>query len=219
MPGRDGIEIAFRQYEKSDLERCCEIAVGAWPEVFSIAEKGEASLAMEAYIDFYRASANWQEVACASGSIVGILFGKVEGDLTWRGRLRAFLSERLVYLRILTGSYGKMPGRMSLVRIAMSDDKNKLRNSPEADGEVIFFVVDRDRRGLGIGREMMDRFMKYARSRGARRIIVCTNDPGCNWGFYEKYGFRHYSTFCDNFTSHMRGEEVDGLIFSMDLKQ
>lgn len=212
-----GDGIVFRRYEKSDLKRCCEVAVRVWPEVLSMAKSGDAPFAMEAYIDFYRASANWQEVACVSGSVVGILFGKVEGGITRLGRLRGYLSERFVYLKFLAGAYGRIPGRMSMTRKAMSDDRNKLLNSPEADGEVIFFMVDRDHQGKGMGRQLMGRFIDHARGSGARRIIVYTNDPGCNWDFYQKYGFKHYSTFRDNFTSLIRNEEVKGLIFTLDL--
>ena len=217
MPEKTSVETTFRRYEESDLGRCCDIAVKAWPEVFSIDRNGEAKFAMEAYVDFYRASSSWQEVACESGSVVGILFGKVEKDITRFGRLKAFIGEELVYLRFPAGLYGNMSHRLLLVRKGMSDDRNKAVNSPEADGEVIFFVVDRERWGHGIGRELMDRFMQHARSRGAKRIIVYTNDPGCNWGFYDKYGFKLRSTFKDNFTSYVRNEEAKALIFSIDI--
>jgi len=217
MLEKASVEITFREYEKGDLERCCEIAVNAWPEIFSIARSGEAKFAMEAYVDFYRASSSWQEVACESGSVVGLLFGKLEKDFSRCGKLRAFIEEQIVYLRVLSGLYGNMPHRFLLTRKAMSDDRNKAQNSPDADGEIVFFVVDRDSWGRGIGRELMGRFMRHARGRGARRIIVYTNDPGCNWSFYDKYGFKLRSTFRDNFTSYVRNEEVKALIFSIDL--
>ena len=217
MSENAGAGITFRQYENGDLERCCEIAVRAWPEIFSMARRGEAKFAMEAYMDFYRASSSWREVACESGAVVGLLFGRVESDLSLLGRLRAFIGEQLVYLRFLAGLYGNMSHRLLLVRKAMADDRSKAANSPEADGEVVFFVVDRDRWGRGIGRELMDRFVRHARERGAGRIIVYTNDPGCSWGFYDRYGFRLRSTFRDNFTSYVRKEEVKAFIFSIDI--
>jgi len=217
MPEKAGAEITFREYEKGDLERCCEIAIKAWPEVFSIARSGEAKFAMEAYVDFYRASSSWQEVACESCSVVGMLFGRVENDIGRLGRFKTFIGEQMVYLRFLAGLYGNLSHRLLLTRKAMSDDRNKAQNSPKADGEVVFFVVDRDHWGHGIGRELMGRFMRHARGRGARRVIVYTNDPGCNWGFYDKYGFKLRSTFRDNFTSYVRNEEVKALIFSIDI--
>jgi ribosomal protein S18 acetylase RimI-like enzyme len=210
-------EIVFRLFADGDMCRCSEMCAQAWPEIHSVAPAGDGQIAMQAIVEFDRASATWQEVACVSGRIVGMLMGRVDRDVTPLGRLKAFIGEQLVYLKVFAGLYGKMSDRIELIRRGMSDDRAKARNSPEAGGEVTLFVVDKDHRGKGIGRMMMDRFIRYAKGRGAERITVYTNDPGCNWGFYEKYGFSHYSTFPDSFTSFTAKREVKALIFSIDL--
>jgi ribosomal protein S18 acetylase RimI-like enzyme len=213
----DGGEEFFRLYGDEDLTRCSEIAAQAWPEVYSFAKEGKPLVAMQAYVDFNRASATWQEVACASGKVVGLLFGRVDSELTLTRRFGAYLKEMLVYAKLFFGLYGKISGRVELIKRGMEDDRAKARNSPESDGEVTFFVVDKEQRGKGIGRSLMDHYIVYARQKGAKRIMVYTSDPGCNWAFYEKYGFVHRSSQPDAFSSFTMNQKVTGLIFSIDL--
>lgn len=212
-----GGEVVFREYEKTDLKRCAAISAQAWPEIIDYSSEREGIITMEAYVDFNRASSNWQEVACASGTVVGILFGRLDRDMTAWGRFRGRMVERMVYLKLILGLYGRIPNRLKLIRMGMADDREKLRNTPESDGEVAYFVVAKEYRGKRIGRTLMDRFLTHARERGAGRIFVLTTEPGCDWGFYERYGFRHYSTFREEFTSFLLKREARSLIFTIDL--
>ena len=209
--------MSFRNYGFEDRERCAQISASAWPEIFSFAgEEGEANL-MRFMVEFYSATATWQEVACISDKVIGVLFGKVNLDLPRFGRIRTFLTDSHVYLKLLLGHFGKIPKRMKIMRLAISDDKNIRANSPRADGEVTFLVVDEAFRGRGIGRQLMDRFVGYARSKNAKKITVNTTDPVCNLEFYKQYGFRRYSAFRDGLSSYALKSEVKILILELNL--
>ena len=210
-------EMRFRRFHHNDLPRCSEISIGAWPEIATFAKKEEMSRTMRSYIDFCQVSATWKETACVSDQIVGFLFGRIDCELGMIGRLRTSFGHGAVYLKLLLGLYGHVSHRLTIIRSALADDKNIAANSPDADGEVTFFVVDSAFRGRGIGKALMDRFLQHAKIEGARRMTVYTTDPGCNWGFYERYGFKLHASFHDNFTSFARKEEVKALIFAVDL--
>jgi len=211
-------ELSFREYRSEDLERCTELSTSAWRGLFSFAGKeGETNL-MRFTVDFYTATATWQEVACISDNAVGVLFGKVSLDLPRLARTRTFLTDSRVYLKLLLGHYGKIPKRIKVTRLAITDDKNIRKNSLEADGEVTFLVVDEAFRGRGIGRQLMDRFVAYARSKNAKRITVNATDPICNWEFYEQYGFRRYSAITDGLSSYALKREVKMLILELSLQ-
>jgi len=203
--------ISFREYRPADLQRCVEITAGAWPEL----TRGGLDLAT---MEWYGWPATWKEIACVSDSAVGILFGKVYSDLGMFGRLRTPLAHATVYLKMLFGLYGKIPHRLSFVKNGLVDDRDIAANSPEVDGEIIYFVIDSAYRRKGIGKELMGRFIEHARSKGARRISVYTTEPGSNWGFYESCGFRKHSSFHDSFMTLVRNEEVKAMIYVLDIE-
>lgn len=56
------------------------------------------------------------------------------------------------------------------------------------DGELVFFMVDRHLRGIGIGTSLLQLFHQYMRRQGVRRIYVLT-DTGCDYDFYDRHEF------------------------------
>jgi len=210
-------EVSFRKYRHSDLLSCARISADAWPETASVSVMEDKVRTMKIYVEFYYYSGTWLDVACIDDQVVGLLFGRIDMDRGLLGRLGSHLGHCKVYLKLLFGRYWRVSDRMKLVRFALSDDRNIMEHSPEADGEVMLFVVDGRFQGRGVGRALMDRFLREARRADSKRITVSTNDVGCNWGFYEKYGFKLQSSFRDSLTSFVRKEEIKNLIFSINL--
>ncbi len=201
--------VSFRNYRHSDLQRCVEMTDRAWPEL-------DRPISM-ATVEWYLASANRTEVASVGGKPVGILFGRIDREVTVSGKFSISLAHLAVYFKILFGFYGRIQNRLKVINKALTDDKNVALNTPDVDGEVVFFVVDSEHRRRGIGKALMDRFIDQAKSSGARRVSVYTTDPGSDWGFYERYGFKKQAAFRDNLLSFCRKEEVKALIYVLDL--
>ena len=212
-----GGEVSFRELRHSDLQSCARISAGAWPETASASGTVGTVKTMKLYVEFYYFSGTWLDVACVDDKVVGLLFGRIDREQGRLGWLSSRLGHCKVYLKLLLGRYWKVSDRVKLMRSALSDDRNIIHHSPNADGEVMLFVVDGEFQGRGIGRELMDRFLRRAREADSKRITVSTNDIGCNWRFYEKYGFKLQGSFRDSFTSIVRKEETKNLIFSIDL--
>jgi ribosomal protein S18 acetylase RimI-like enzyme len=210
-------DVQFRDFRRGDIETCARISADAWPETANVTGSGDTVRTMKLYVEFYYYSATWLDVACVDGQVVGLLFGRIDRESGISGRIRSRLGHVRVYLKLLTGRYWKGADRFKLVRSAMSDDRSIVENSPDADGEVMLFVVDGRFQGKGIGKALMDRFLQQARKADSKRITVSTNDIGCNWGFYDKYGFKLQGSFRDSFTSIVRKQEIKNLIFSIDL--
>jgi GNAT superfamily N-acetyltransferase len=202
--------ISFREYCSEDLERCVEITASGWPELTGSMHS--------ATVDWYLGSATWRDVACVSGHAVGVLFGKVNRDLTGLLRLRRRLIHVKVYLKLLFGLYGKLPHRLTNIRYCISGDRRIEVNSPAVDGEVVFFAVEAAHRRKGIGKSLMDRFIEQAKERDAERISVYTTDPGSDWEFYDRYGFKKHGSFRDDFMSFARKEDVAAMIYVLDIE-
>ena len=202
--------LSFRDYRPADSQRFVEIMASAWPKL--------ARSIHVASVEWYVESATWKETACVSDTVVGVLFGKIDRDLTSLGRSRIFLSHVAVYLKLLIGLYGRLPHRLTSIKNGISSDRKIAAESPQVDGEVTFFAVDAAYRRKGIGKALMGRFIDHAKSKGARRISVYTTNPGSDWAFYERYGFRKHSSFRDSFMSFAWREEVAAIIYILDIE-
>jgi len=202
--------LSFREYRPTDSQRFVEIMASAWPKL--------ARSIHVASVEWYVGSATWKETACVSDRAVGVLFGKIDSDITSLGRLRIFLTHLTVYLKSLFGLYGRLPHRLTFIKRGISSERKIAINSPEVDGEITFFAVDTAYRRKGIGKALMGRFIDHAKKKGARRIFVYTTDPGSDWAFYERYGFRKHNSFQDSFMSFAWKEEVTAIIYILDVE-
>jgi ribosomal protein S18 acetylase RimI-like enzyme len=93
-----------------------------------------------------------------------------------------------------------------------------LVNMPRSDAEVNLIIVDSKHQGKGLGKKLMDRFMKAARDSGCRLVTLYTDDQASNWRFYEAIGFRKVATFHDGLTSYFVERDAKGIVYVLDVK-
>lgn len=203
----------FRPYKKGDLIRCAELSVDAWPIVSLFVEKENVIKFMQAYVELSLTLSDYTEVCCDKEKVVGFLLGST-------GKTRISKKEkqenRKLLWRFITGKYGRIKGRFKfLLAFMISLIKVELFCS-RFDGEVVLFVVDREYRRQGIGRALLDHFLKYANEKEAKTIYLST-DIESNWNFYEKYGFKKYREFYDNSLSVMKGRKTISFIYYYEL--
>jgi len=207
------MDITFRTYTKDDLIRCAELSVDAWPIVSLIAEKENVITFMQAYVELSLTLSNYTEICCDKEKVAGFLLGST-------GKTRISKKEkqenRKLLWRFITGKYGRIKRRFRfLFAFILSMIKVELLCS-RFDGEVVLFVVDREYRGQGIGRALLDHFLKYANEEKLKTIYLST-DVESNWNFYEKYGFKKYRDFYDNGLSVMKGRKTISFIYYYEL--
>jgi len=202
--------LTFREFRKSDIGKCVEITAEAWPEL----KPGGLDLAT---IEWYGWSSTWREVACVSDVPVGMLFGKIFNEMGFLGGTKTSVLHAAVYLKMLLGRYGRVPHRFAYVKGGIQGDKDIDRNVPDTDGEITYFVVDSAHRGMGIGRQLLGRYIAHAKEMGSKTIAVYTTEPGSDLKFYENQGFKRYSQFRDGFMSVVRNEEVKAMFYTLEL--
>ena len=209
--------INVRPYVSSDRDRCVAIAVSAWPGMSSGLPGETASDFWGMLIDMTADYSDLHEVACTSDSVVGLLFGRRAGSPSMRESIRL--------AKILLSSIRSISRKLSLresismcCTLALTETKVML-NTPKCDGEVAFLAIDPEFQGRGIGHRLLESFVSQARSSGVSSISVYTTDPGCNWGFYERHGFRRVAQFGDDFGTKVEGHESTGLMFVLELQE
>jgi GNAT superfamily N-acetyltransferase len=201
--------ITFREYEKKDFDRCVEITAAAWPELTG----GRAAADVEGYLW----PATWRQLACIDDVPMGLLFGTIYSDIGALGKLKLPLMSATVNAKVLLGLYGKTPDRLAWIMGGIATEKDIRRGRAEADGKINLFVIDPAYQGKGIGKDLLQRFVEHAISRGASSISVDSLEFE-SWGFYVKNGFTKLSaTFRDALHSRIRNEDVRGYQFVMDI--
>jgi ribosomal protein S18 acetylase RimI-like enzyme len=210
-------KVSFRPFRPDDLSACAKFAADAWPVVSALVPEQDSVKLMHGYIELACLPSTWLEVACISDQVVGLLFGRVDSDCTPVTKLRMLSSSLRLGYKAILGQYGRIKNPLILLRKGIATGDRVKKHMPEADAIVELFVVDSEHRGKGIGRALMNRFVTAAKRKGARAIALHT-DQLSSWWFYEKYGFKRWSAFTEVISSHLKGEDVEGYAYVMELE-
>ena len=211
-------DLCFREYTSNDLSRCAQLAAEAWPVKDHISGGSERWRIMEAYVEIATSWSNWTNVACLdSGELVGLMFGETRGRHAEGFPTRIVSSELNASAKLVLGRYGRIERLPTVLWNFLITEMKLLVNRPDADAEIMLFLVDSKYRGKGIGSVLMDRFIMAAKEEGSIRMSVYADDQTSNWRFYENYGFERASIFYDNWSSYFNGTRSMGIRLVLDL--
>lgn len=209
-------QLTFRPYTPADLAACGALAAEAWPEFASLVAPLERPKFLRSYIRICLPISTRLEVAELDGALVAFLFGSVEADFRPVGRPLAMLTYAGVGLKFLLGGYGRVARPLEVMRMVVGTEKQAAAASPSSDCSIELFVVSQAHRGMGIGRQMLERFSAHARDRKASTLSLFT-DMTSNWGFYEHLGFHKVADFPDALNSYLQKRPMLGSIYLLAL--
>ena len=210
-------EINFRRFGKSDIYRCAELAIDAWPIVSSLVSVDDVPNLMKAYVDINRVASTWLEVALIENKIIGFLFGKLNPDQKAVDRIISIFPSIFIILKLIIGKYGKLDRPLTFFKHLIATEQKVEHYTPQSDGQIVLFVVDSNYRGRGIGRALLNRFLQRAKYLNLKLISVYT-DPLSNWNFYEKFGFVRHGAFLDDLNTYIKKNETEGFIYKFTIK-
>mgnify|MGYP000342020865 CR=1 FL=1 len=205
----------YRPYRPKDLDRCTDLAKEAWPIISRVADDQNALPFMRAYVKHNLALSDYAEVCCDGDRVLGFLMGYTKKQKHTPEQKR---ENSRIFRDVVRGRYGRVKKqRRLLLSLIISAVKVEILCA-RFDGEVLLFVVDEAYRGHGIGRAMLDRFLRYAAGQGLKTVYLST-DTESNWRFYERYGFTKYRDFYDNGLSVMTGKRMKSFIYYYPLQE
>jgi len=214
-----GPEVSFRRYAPGDIPACARLAREAWPADEDITSGHSEQTGMEGYMEYSLGASNYADIATTPDGMAGFLFGRIDGYPGRQVQRRSMLGE---LPSIIGSSLEHGPTAKSMLGFLWSlvlTDLKLMIKMPKSDAAIEMFIVHSRHRGIGIGTELMDRFLKAAADTGARLVTLYTDDRMSNWQFYERRGFRRVGTFYDNITSHYSGAHARGIIYALDLPE
>ncbi len=173
---------------------------------------------MEGYVSSFLMRSNWNEVAFDRHGVVGLIFGRIDAMPGRGGRLANALCELALVPRFLFNRFGTGAIAPPIIWHFFMTEFKVLVNKPRADAEINLIIVDNKHRGRGLGRMLVERFVKAARDIGSRMVTLYTDDQLSNWRFYEILGFRRVTTFRDGLTSYFAEKEAHAIVYALDLR-
>lgn len=206
-------KISFRYYHRTHLPACSRIGVDVFPLYKGRFIGEEVSKVMKAHIHSCYAISTHNELAMEDGEVVGFLFGRIKRNFT----LIKFLKQLfLIAVRYLRGKYGSRKKLIKFIMPCIQEAKELNRNMPPTDGQIVLFAVAPKYQGRGIGRMLMDRFVRHALKYGISVLSVPTDETVSYW-FYERYGFRRWAEYKDSLLSYCAGRPITAFTYQFVL--
>jgi GNAT superfamily N-acetyltransferase len=204
--------IDFREWVEGDLEACVDIAFAAWAD--SAQRVSPAFLRAE--IQVARFGSTWVQTVTAGGRPIGLIFGRFNQDFRFADHLNQLYWELKSYALIALGVIGLSGNRFTFLRKLIRDGIKVRRVQPPADGELTFLMVDPAYHGRGIGKRLVENFIRLARQKGAKRLTLVTDEES-NWRFYEHLGWKRVRKFLLDFDSYLLQGKKIGFVYMIEL--
>jgi len=210
------MELKTVKYDRKYRTDCIELMGDTWNLNTYFKGLKKTNLVNELYFDGCLLDENYSEVIIDEEDRVhGYLIGKTEGGkgnfLKSAGRKLVLILKGLYHLT--AGNFGSRSDAVRLLRELGKLSERLDRNRKEFGGYVNVFFISSSLRGMGWGRKLMDHFTEYCRANGNNGVYLWT-DLGCNYGFYDHYGFvqsdRIHSPLLDN-----PENEYNGFVYTL----
>ncbi|GAB3527175.1 hypothetical protein GCM10027342_32270 [Photobacterium alginatilyticum] len=212
--------LRFEKYSNQHFTSCVELIKSTWNFHIDFINIPDDNIVYEYY---FKTCLNWNQhldvVVDENSNVKGLLFASKEDSSVFR---------ELVYLRkerqikkwknkkIRLGAFGdRDKAEQALESFVFNDDQGEI-DAEYFDSEVNLFVVSPELKGMGLGRKLMDRYMRFCRENAIETAFLWT-DMDCNYSFYHKYGFKLHRTFkCSN-QANNSSEVENGMVFYIDV--
>ncbi len=156
-----------------------------WPETSRMDDSVSLPF-IDIVLTDYLSRSNYGKAAIVDGEFAGFIMGRA-GDAPMI--ISDEEKERRIDADVCSVS-GTVKGRYILrynSRIEAADEDMLASAGHDFDGEIVGFIVKDKFGGKGIGKVLVEGFVKYALSRGCASLYIMTDDY-CNYGFYDHLG-------------------------------
>lgn len=206
-------DIIFREYNESDRIYLEQIIKETWNYDRFCTPK-TASLLAHIYLNSCLANQTFTQVALVGNMPIGIIMGK--NNLTHHCPLKLKLNMMKSIFRFLITKEGR---KVSSVFGGVEKIDQELLSQCEKDyqGELAFFAIQAEYKGLGIGKQLFQNLVAYMQSQNINNFYLYT-DTSCNYGFYEHQGMHRQQEKSHQFNIHGFENEMTFFLYDYDCK-
>ena len=124
---------------------------------------------------------SFAQVAELDGKAVGIIMGRHNDS--YKKSFKYKLKSVSQIISLVSTKSGRKAAKIFL-GVNGTDNELLKETKSKYDGEVVFFAVDKDCRGYGVGKSLFNTFTNYMKQKKANNFFLFT-DTSCNYKFYE----------------------------------
>ena len=107
---------------------------------------------------------------------------------------------------LLTGKFGKITTAYRVICCMLKEAEIVMKDRNLYDQEISLFFIDQSCRGQGLGKKLMNNYIDYCKQNNVSSVILLT-DAGCNYGFYDNYGFKRINEIHSKYFAHVELEK------------
>ena len=173
-------EIVFEDYNKSHSEKLFDIIRKTWNYDQFASPKIARKLSV-IFLYSCLAQQTFTKVALIDNVPVGVIMARNKSKE--KSNIKYKLKQFMAILSLLIHKEGR---QTSKIFKGVSDTDAILLNEANRDysGELVFFAVDSDCRGMGLGQKLFSKAKEYMKSDGMNDFYLFT-DTTCNFGFLD----------------------------------
>ena len=188
--------IKFRNYKAKDTLECAKIIAATWSYDKYYPEYNKAMNLSILMFQKYSIDSDYREIAVdENDTIVGILFAKTKKPSIFR-KMKGLIFNIIVLFKLLMGHFGKKSILLNIMREIEETESVLLKGFTSSDVFLNLFFTTKQ--GIGLGKALLTRFEDICKKDNKDRIVLST-DTDCNYGFYDKAGYK-------------QTKKIDGLI-------
>ncbi|MDO4841446.1 MAG: GNAT family N-acetyltransferase [Phoenicibacter congonensis] len=178
-------EVLVRELEEKDFDAVVEITCKTWGYDDEFSDAAAKSCA-ELYFYHYLARQTYAKVATINDVPVGVIMAR---NCAQNGTNSRFVDKAEACLDALRNS---PDGREAALQFEteVKIDGDLIKNCGfDYEGELVFFAINSDFRGKGIGRKLFEDALCYFKREKISNFFLYT-DTSCNYKFYEHFGMK-----------------------------
>ena len=204
--------ILLREYKKQDNESLIDIIREAW-HYDEFCSPGTAGKLAKIFLYSCLTNQTYTQVAEVDGKAVGVIMAK--NIRKHRCPVKYRIGQLLCILSLLLSREGRKTARI-FQNVSAIDRRLLEQSKKEYQGEVAFFAVSSEYRGLKIGKTLFDQMLHYMKSQGITDFYLFT-DTSCNYGFYNHQGMSCADEETEIFTVNQQKEKMTFFIYEYAL--
>lgn len=207
-------KIKFREFKKSDEIFIENIIREAWHYDEMCRPKTAKKMA-KAFLASCLANQTFTQVATINDCPIGIIMGK--NIQKHRCPLRYRWKQIVSILKLLCDQEGRRIS--SIFKNVNIIDQELIRESQmDYQGELSFFAISQECRGLGIGKELFSRLVDYMKLNNVKYFYLYT-DTSCNYQFYEHQGMKRCQEKSHQFIIGKNTATMNFFLYDYDMSQ
>ncbi len=211
------MSIEYHKITNKDYKRIKQLITEAWfsgdylEEIKNDVKQSEPKISIYSigYLYMHMSNSSFRIGAYENDKLVGFLFGRCEKE-----RIKhRFINKCKLFLTGIRMLFTKV-GRRGL-RIYKEEHKldSKMHQMyDKEDNELVLFIVDKNYRSLGIGRNLENKFIEHLKTLNKTCFYLYT-DTYSNYQYYEKHSYYRYQTMPTNYG----GENAEYYIYVKEI--